>query len=175
MFSKEALALYHSIQAPQSIMEAVDRKMEQSPRPKNKKKAPWVPTLVAAACLAIILSTGILSPKSESLLVNGNRITTNSVVVYDENTSRSAVAPASNSAFSLALALPENSENLSVSLGELQENKESVNNGRNFTWLIPSASDEATATLTFSIDEKTFSYTLHSDANGVWYMEQTSN
>ncbi len=175
MFSKEAIALYRSIRAPQSVMDAIDRKIEQPATTKAKKKTPWAPVLAVAACLALILSTGILSPESETLLVNGNQITGAAVAVYDENASRSAVTPASNNAFSLALSLPKNSQDFSVSLGELLESEDSVKNGRNLTWLIPSATEETTATLTFSIDEKVLSYTLHADTNGVWYMEKTSN
>ncbi len=175
MFSKETIDLYHSIRAPQSVMDAIDRKMDQPAATSSKRKNILSPVLAAAACLAVILWAGVLSPESDMLIVNGNKISNAAVAVYDENASRSAVAFASNNAFSLTLSLPKNSQALSVSIGELLESEDSVKSGRNFTWLIPSATEETTATLTFSIDEKVLSYTLHADTNGVWYMEKTSN
>ena len=175
MFSKETIDLYRSIRAPHSVMDAIDRKMEQPIRTSNKKKNIWAPVLAAAACLAVILSTGVLSPKSDMLIVNGNQVSNVAVAVYDENVARSALSLASSDVISLTLTLPKKSQNHAVSLGEISESEESVKSGRSFTWLIPTTTEETTATLTFTIDKILHTYELHADSNGVWYMEKTSN
>ena len=165
MIPKEAIELYHSISAPDSLKNTITDRLKSTT---TQKKQPWKPVLTMAACVALVVITTLtaLRPPAAELTINGALIDTEPVSVTLSAPMAARALPAVAEPMEIMLELnADKGASVHVTHGQV------IHNGQSLIWTIPGGVlPEETAVLTVTNNKKEVNYSLFCDDAKNWYL-----
>lgn len=165
MIPKEAIDLYHSISAPDSLKDTITEHLNATT---TQKKQPWKPVLTMAACVALVVITTLTALHSPAveLTANGILIDTEPVAVTFSVPMAARALPAVAEPMEIMLELnADKGASVHVTHGQI------MHNGQSLIWTIPGGElPEETAVLTVINNKKEVNYSLFCDDAKNWYL-----